>query len=204
MSRFFTFCNLPYKERYDYYHNLELKLNLALSNLNGQKVYNVNSDYRTAYSNLLTFIDTFSNNLTNKQERIFFLNLFFQSEKDRDLQLKESLNKSSHYLKNCLLALPFTEQPINALLEDARSAGKELENKIDLIVTSPSYINVFNYHQNFRAIIEVFHFDTLKVAESELGSNRKNRGNRFKTVIQYCLDMELAVRSFWKALERKW
>ncbi len=29
----------------------------------------------------------------------------------------------------------------------------------------------------------------LKVARSEIGSNRKHRGNRFLTIIQYCLDM---------------
>ena len=41
----------------------------------------------------------------------------------------------------------------------------------------------------------------LKVALSEFGSNRKNRGNRFKTVIQYSLDMEQALRSFWQLLQ---
>ena len=32
-------------------------------------------------------------------------------------------------------------------------------------------------------------WDLLTVARSEIGSNRKHRGNRFLTVIQYCLDM---------------
>jgi hypothetical protein len=32
-------------------------------------------------------------------------------------------------------------------------------------------------------------WDLLEVAKSEIGSNRKHRGNRFLTVIQYCLDM---------------
>ena len=41
----------------------------------------------------------------------------------------------------------------------------------------------------------------LKVAGSEFGSNRKNRGNRFKTVIQYALDMEQALRGFWQMLQ---
>lgn len=34
----------------------------------------------------------------------------------------------------------------------------------------------------------------LSVARSEIGSNRQNRGNRFLTVIQYSLDMSLALR----------
>lgn len=201
MSKFFTFCNLPYQDRYDYCNKFELKLNLYLSNLNGQKIYNKNIDYRLAYANLLNFAETFSNSLTDKQERVLLLNLLFQSEKDKGLTVKDSIYKSFQYIKNAILGLPYTEQPINALLNDSRSAGEKLENQVDLILTSPPYINVFNYHQNFRAIVETFHFDILKVAHSEFGSNRKNRGNRFKTVIQYCLDMELAIRSFWTALK---
>jgi hypothetical protein len=56
-------------------------------------------------------------------------------------------------------------------------------------VTSPPYINVFNYHQHYRRSVESLGFDLLKVAKSEIGSNRKHRQNRFLTVIQYCLDM---------------
>lgn len=201
MSKFFTFCNLPYANRYDYCNDFELKLNIHLSNLNGQKVFSENADYRLAYANLLQFAENVSQSLTDKQERVLFLNLLFQSEKDKGLTLKDSVAKSFQYVKNAILGLPYTEQPINALLKDSRSANDEFQNEVDLIFTSPPYINVFNYHQNFRAIVETFHFDILKVAHSEFGSNRKNRGNRFKTVIQYCLDMELAIRSFWTALK---
>jgi DNA modification methylase len=201
MSKFFTFCNLPFAERYNYCNNFEKKLNLYTSRLNAQRVYIDNTDYRLAYANLLQFAEAFSQTLTDKQERILLLNLLFQSEKDKGLFLRNSISKSFQFIKNAILGLPYTEQPINALLKDSRAAGEEFQNEIDLILTSPPYINVFNYHQNFRAIVETFHFDLLKVAHSEFGSNRKNRGNRFKTVIQYCLDMELAIRSFWTALK---
>ena len=201
MSKFFTFCNLTLKERYEYCNNFEHKLNTHLASLNGQKVYCKNDDYRLAYANLLDFAVQVNNVLSDKKERILLLNVLFQSEKDKGLTLKASIHKSFLYVKNAILDLPFTENSINALLKDARDAGDELENLVDCILTSPPYINVFNYHQNFRAIVETFHFDLLKVAHSEFGSNRKNRGNRFKTVIQYCLDMELAIRSFWKALK---
>lgn len=43
MSKFFTFCNLPFAERYDYCNNFEQKLNTQLLNLNGQKVYSENT-----------------------------------------------------------------------------------------------------------------------------------------------------------------
>ncbi|OQY56938.1 MAG: hypothetical protein DRR08_04130 [Candidatus Parabeggiatoa sp. nov. 2] len=70
-----------------------------------------------------------------------------------------------------------------------------------MIFTSPPYINVFNYHQNYRAIIESLNIDILRVAQSEFGANRKHRSNRFKTVVQYCLDMSKAIESFWLALK---
>jgi DNA modification methylase len=201
MSKFFTFCNMPFSERHMFCDSFELKLKSQLSILNGQKVYNNHPDYREAYSNLLEFGIKFDSIIRNKQERIFLLNILFQSEKDKTLSVKDSILKSFSYTKNSLIGLPYSEQPISALLKDARSVGEEFENQIDFILTSPPYINVFNYHQNYRAIIETFKFDILRVAHSEFGSNRKNRGNRFKTVVQYCLDMEIALNSFWKALK---
>ena len=202
MSKFFTFCNLTFTERHECCEDFEHKLNTHLANLNGQMVYNENPDYRLAYCNLLEFAAKINSGLSDKRERVLLLNILFQSEKDKGLTLRDSIYKSFAYVKNSMLGLPFTEKPINSMLKDSRSAGEELENQVDFIFTSPPYINVFNYHQNFRAIVESFQFDLLKVAHSEFGSNRKNRSNRFKTVVQYCIDMELAIRSFWKALKQ--
>ena len=201
MSKFFTFCNMPFAERHIFSNSFELKLRTQVSSLNGQKVYIDNSDYREAYSNLLDFGIKFNSIILDKQERIFLLNILFQAEKDKTLSVKDSIYKSFLYAKKSLIGLPYSEQPVSAFLKDARSVAEEFENKIDFILTSPPYINVFNYHQNYRAIIETFGIDILKVAHSEFGSNRKNRGNRFKTVIQYCLDMELALSAFWNVLK---
>ncbi len=201
MSKFFSFCNFSNGDRNDFCNSFETKLNLYLQNLNEQKVYEDKNDYREAYCNLLNFAIGFDKIIEIEQERILFLNILFQSEKDKNLTVKESVNKSFQYIKKNLLELPFSNNSINAKLLDARVSGNVLANSIDFILTSPPYINVFNYHQNYRAIIETFHFDILKIAHSEFGSNRKNRGNRFKTVIQYCIDMELAIRSFWNALK---
>jgi DNA modification methylase len=201
MSKFFTFCNMSFAERHVFSDTFERKLKKQLSTLNEQKVYTDNLDYREAYSNLLKFAVKFNSTTLDKQERVFLLNILFQSEKDRTLTVKDSIYKSFSYSKKSLIELPYSEQPISAFLKDARNAAEEFSNSIDFIFTSPPYINVFNYHQNYRAIVEAFRFDILKVAHSEFGSNRKNRGNRFKTVVQYCLDMELALSSFWKALK---
>ena len=91
-------------------------------------------------------------------------------------------------LVSVIKKLPFSEKQIRVDLADARSLPLE-KDSIDFIVTSPPYINVFNYHQNYRKSAEILGWDLLKIAKSEIGSNRANRGNRFYTVVQYCLDM---------------
>ncbi|WP_167668208.1 DNA methyltransferase [Roseomonas gilardii] len=73
-------------------------------------------------------------------------------------------------------------------LADARSTPLENQS-IDAVITSPPYINVFNYHQNYRPATELLGWHPLEAAQSEIGANRKFRMNRFRTAVQYCLDI---------------
>jgi hypothetical protein len=98
-----------------------------------------------------------------------------------------------HRLAKLVMQLPYSTRPIEVHLADARKTPFH-SSSIDLVVTSPPYINVFNYHQQYRASMEAMSWNLLKVARSEIGSNRKHRGNRFLTVIQYCLDMAQVFR----------
>lgn len=91
-------------------------------------------------------------------------------------------------LTQLVLELPYSQGLIEVYHADARKTPLPASS-VDLVVTSPPYINVFNYHQQYRASMEAMNWNLLKVARSEIGSNRKHRGNRFLTVIQYCLDM---------------
>lgn len=200
MSKFFTFANDDLNLRWHLISQLENKINTLIQPLNGQKVYVETSDYRTSFEHLLN-IGRELIPLLDKKEKILWLNILFLSERDKKMTLKNSILKSFLYIKTALLKLPFSAQSVHAHLKDARVVGEVNHNNTDLILTSPPYINVFNYHQNYRALVELFNFDILKVANSEFGSNRKNRGNRFKTVIQYCLDMEQSIHSFWNALK---
>jgi len=201
MSKFYTFCNKTIEERNKILKSFEEKFQKKTAKLNGQNLFVQDSSYRVSYSNLIEFCENLSLDLSQKSERIILLNLLFLSEKHKKIKLKESLSKSYAYIKKAKLSLPYSEKVIQSYLEDSRNTYNYLDNEVDLIITSPPYINVFNYHQNYRAIIESFGFEVLKVAHSEFGSNRKNRGNRFKTVVQYCLDMEEAIQSFWKSLK---
>lgn len=91
-------------------------------------------------------------------------------------------------LKNVIYELPFTDANISVINSDARQIPVK-DNSVDIVITSPPYINVFNYHQQYRQSAEYLGWNLLSVAKSEIGSNRKHRGNRFLTVIQYCLDL---------------
>jgi DNA modification methylase len=93
-----------------------------------------------------------------------------------------------HKIKTLVKSLPVSTKKVQTLQEDARETSIE-NSLIDFIVTSPPYINVFNYHQQYRSSSEHLNGSVLPSAKAEIGSNRKNRSNRFNTVTQYCIDM---------------
>ena len=100
----------------------------------------------------------------------------------------EKIFKVWKKLKKLVVELPLSHRPIEIFLSDARQTPLS-DSSVDLVITSPPYINVFNYHQQYRASMEALNWNLLKVSRSEFGSNRKHRGNRFLTVIQFCLDI---------------
>lgn len=84
--------------------------------------------------------------------------------------------------------LPYSAQKIEVFHADARRIPLPTQT-INLVITSPPYINVFNYHQRYRTSVEALQWNLLEVAKSEFGANRKHRSNRYLTVIQYALDI---------------
>ncbi len=125
---------------------------------------------------LVVLLDIFNNKITNH---------FVQS---RFIALAEMVRK-----------LPYCRKKIKVDLMDARNLPLD-DGSIDFALTSPPYINVFNYHQNYRRSVEVLGWDVLRVARSEIGSNRANRGNRFHTVVQYCIDMATVLKELARVL----
>lgn len=104
-------------------------------------------------------------------------------------------------IRRLIECLPLARVGPVVALADARALPVGDET-IDLVVTSPPYINVFNYHQQYRASVEAIGWDVLPIARSEIGSNRKFRGNRLLTVVQYCLDMTLCLLELRRTLRR--
>ena len=163
-------------------------------------VYVNSMDYRESYANMLSFCKHIAQNVDSSLVP-FMINVLFLCEKDKKLTLRESLNKNISFIRNLFFSLPYSQKKVMVELEDARNFGHKYKNLVDLVITSPPYINVFNYHQNYRGIIECFGYNVLKVAASEIGSNRKHRSNRFKTVVQYSIDMGHVLLSISSALK---
>ena len=105
----------------------------------------------------------------------------------------ELVHKTWLRLEGTVRRLPESNRLVAVHHADAR-ALPIAPGSVDLVLTSPPYINVHNYHQKYRRSVEAMGWDVLAVAQSEIGSNRQNRGNRFLTVIQYSMDMALALR----------
>ena len=112
----------------------------------------------------------------------------FNNELSPDL-----MKKKWESLKKIIMEIPFSQKEIKVDMGDARKL-KLADNTGTLLITSPPYINVFNYHQKYRRSVEALGYDVLAIAKNEFGSNRKNRGNRLLTVIQYCIDMALSLK----------
>jgi SAM-dependent methyltransferase len=108
---------------------------------------------------------------------------FFGGKADRG-QLFQAWKR----LRAIVLSLTESNRRIKVFNADARKLPIQ-DSQVGLVITSPPYVNVFNYHQHFRQTAEALGWHLLRVARAEIGSNRKHRANRFLTVIQYCMDM---------------
>lgn len=139
--------------------------------------------------------------LVGDREKTILNTLVISLDLYKNLHTGETIQNRFIDLSRLIRSLPFSERPIKAFLSDSRNSPLE-DASIGFIITSPPYINVFNYHQNYRKSAESLGWNLLKVARSEIGSNRANRGNRFLTVTQYCLDMALALAECARVLKK--
>lgn len=189
MSKFYEYAMYTPDERRKLFDEFRQTIGLYVNKMpKNLMVYVDSPDYRVSYANLLDFATYAAKNIDSKLIPLI-INVLFLCEKDKKMGLKDSLIRNIVYMRDLFFSLPYTTKSVIANLGDARSLGLKYKNLVDLVITSPPYINVFNYHQNYRGIVECFGYDILKVAASEIGSNRKNRQNRFKTVVQYAIDM---------------
>ncbi|MDR2925631.1 MAG: site-specific DNA-methyltransferase [Azoarcus sp.] len=191
LSKTYELCNLQVHERV----TILATVDTALALLVGNGAFAVSSQDRKSFANIgselikqFRYADKFVHSLF---EALIILADFYKGVDSAKLQ------KTWGKLRKTVLTLPYSREPIQALIGDGRYPSKM--KPFDLVLTSPPYINVYNYHQQYRASAEVLGWDVLHVARTEIGSNRKNRGNRFLTVIQYCLDLAILLENLWDA-----
>lgn len=173
MSAFYEIANLEIKQR-----------NILFDNV-GERVKFV-KDIKSLEKQL-----QYNSNYTDMEKNIFdlFVVLLDVSKYDVD---NNRISRIWNNIVTLANSIPITDGKIKAIRGDIRTSNIA-ENSIDLVFTSPPYLNVFNYHQNYRKSVELLGFDVLKIAKTEFGSNRKNRGNRYLTIIQYFIDMALTI-----------
>jgi len=201
MAKFYTLLSISFTEKQNFLSNLKEKIKIVLTGKEELLLWENNEDYRLKYKNLLDFTKDILSLISCDTQKILLMNLLFIAENSKLNHLKSAIYKAFEYIEKALFSFPQRSVKVEVNLADARETDRFLQDNVDVILTSPPYINVFNYHQNHRAIVEVAGWNILKVAESEIGANRKNRTNRFRTVVQYALDIELALQSFSKSLK---
>ena len=190
MSKFFHLVNFERPDRLAILEKVRESLNPLIGRYDDLPLMGPADGHREKYANLIALAkEALPATSCDPMALCLMANVLFKTESSKISSLNQAIWRSFDYIASFAGELPYTASPVDAQLGDARSVHQLLDSEVGLVVTSPPYINVFNYHQNHRAIVELLDLDLLRVARSEIGSNRRNRGNRFRTVIQYCLDM---------------
>ena len=188
LSSFYKFINISIVDRQKAFLNVEKGINSITDN--GKLISFVKEETKNNYILALVKLWKTYKNINEKIiiETIIILLDFYNTNLD-----KNKILQTTSKVRNLLLNLPVSQKIISAFLNDSRYTDEE-NNYYDLVITSPPYINVFNYHQKYRRSIESINCHPLMSAQAEIGANRKFRANRFFTVIQYCLDMALVLK----------
>ena len=201
MARFSTLSSLSTRQRLHLCEAVEAHVNHVAVQFKDYPLWQKQATFRDSASNLLEFGKLLLDRCEGEMQTLLATLVLFETESTRKGALVASLHQAFNGIAAHLLQLPRLHTAPQVFCCDARMAHEVIDAPCDLLITSPPYINVFNYHQNHRAIIELFGLDVLDFARSEIGSNRKNRGNRFKTVVQYALDMERCLYTFSRVLK---
>jgi SAM-dependent methyltransferase len=129
--------------------------------------------------------------------KIIWCAVLLLAYKSSDKTSAKQIDQAIRRVEGIVRSLPFKAPQTMLRLSDARRTPFA-DGQCDFAITSPPYINVYNYHQQYRPIVESLGCAPLAAAPTEIGSNRKHRGNRFLTVIQYCIDIAQAIEEMFR------
>jgi hypothetical protein len=188
LARVYTLINLSPSERARRVESLDRALSPTL--MGGLELWSARNGNPRTGPIKQTLIDL-RDALSESSEQVLADALVVIADFQR-LQTTTDVAKAWNKLKLIVRDLPYSSAALSVFNCDARCLPIQ-QDSVDMVITSPPYINVFNYHQQYRASAEALGWDSLAIARSEIGSNRKHRGNRFLTVVQYCLDITMAL-----------
>ncbi|MCH9662411.1 MAG: hypothetical protein K0U66_01980 [Gammaproteobacteria bacterium] len=146
-------------------------------------------------------VDVFGASNHTQIESTVLKSLLMLAFKNARFAGRNTFVRSLNQITRSLEQVPYSKAKLAVEMGDSRQTPFA-DNAFDYAVTSPPYINVTNYHQNYRPIIEALGFMPLSSAQAEIGANRKFRQNRFLTVVQYCMDMAMFLSEMARVLKR--
>ena len=185
MAQIYLMSRISTEDRKKYINTIEKRISPFIAG--NLPLFQKSNETLGSFELFQQILECFSNKLSEEAKLIFETYLILIDPKEKELTQSRAQTLWRR-LASLILNLPEANSSMKVFNGDCRSTPLR-KNSIDLVITSPPYINVFNYHQQKRTPIEAMGWDVLSVARSEIGSNRKHRGNRYLTVTQYCLDM---------------
>lgn len=202
MAQIYLLNRMTMIDRKKYILNIEKKINPIIFN-SDLPLFN-NSFYNSREDSVELFysIKRIMENMKEPENRLILETYLVLIDPKENQLTKKKMRSIWQKLKFLIINLPYTHSKLRIINSDCRKIPLK-ENSIDMVITSPPYINVFNYHQQKRSSIEAMGWDILSLAKSEIGSNRKHRGNRYFTVVQYCLDMAMVIHELSRVCKAK-
>ena len=200
LARTYEFINVETSLREDVMYRVEANI-LRLVNTSEDTWWSDKTDPMMKHQSDIESMMSLCRSAEDELEHRLLTTLIILSSEQYKGQKPKEVYATWQKLVKIIRNLPYTDKPIDIKQADARRLPFP-NDRVELIITSPPYINVQNYHQQFRPIVEGLGEVVLPLAASEIGSNRQNRSNRFQTIVQYSLDMSLAIREMLRVSKR--
>lgn len=113
-------------------------------------------------------------------------------ESEGKINIYETFLKKILIMKKEILNMQFSalgpSPPTLVLHSDARDLKIE-DNSIDLIVTSPPYVNALDYYREHTYSMYFLNIDLNHFKKHEIGGHSKHVTNRFRLLSEYLADM---------------
>jgi DNA modification methylase len=198
MAKTSLFCNLSVKERQD---AIRTAWNLLKEKLSKSDIDEWGSDEGNKGKKYALMTEILKDGSENPLVYNILANVILRFSLLPGSGNPEKMTDAFEIHKNFIKELPYSDKQCAVFSADARALPVE-DNSVDLVITSPPYMNVFKYSQNYldQKMASVFGWNLLGVAKHELGRIRQGKGNSFLTVTQYALDLQDTLRELRRVI----